>query len=178
MRRLAKISILTRLIDAMRERGSWCGETHVQKAAVFLQDLLKVPLGFEFVLYKHGPFSFELRDELTAMRADEFFKLEPQRPYGPRIVLTDRSDYIQKKFPRTIRKYQRKIDFVADVVEKKGVLELERLATALFISLHQYPSGSVDIRASELTRVKPHISRENAQSAVRDVDKIMSRAPS
>ena len=58
--------VITRLIETLRERGSWCGETHVQKAAFFLQELMEVPTRFHFILYKHGPFSFDLRDELTA----------------------------------------------------------------------------------------------------------------
>jgi hypothetical protein len=62
------------------------GETHMQKATFFLQELIKVPLGFEFLLYKHGPFSFDLRDELTFMRAQGFLRLEPQYPYGPTLV--------------------------------------------------------------------------------------------
>jgi len=45
---------------------------------LFLQDLMRVPLELEFILYKHGPFSFDLRSELTSLRADELVKLEPQ----------------------------------------------------------------------------------------------------
>ena len=173
MDRLRRAALLTQLIREMRKQGSWCGETHVQKATLFLQDLLEVPLGLEFVLYKHGPFSFDLRDELAAMRADGFFKLQPERPYGPRIVLTDRSEYIQSLFSKTLHEHRKKIDFVAKTVGNKGVVELERLATALFITLHQNPPGSVDGRIDELTRVKPHISREDARSAVQEVDKII-----
>ena len=51
--------VITKLIETLRERGSWCGETHVQKAAFFLQELMEVPMRFNFILYKHGPFSFE-----------------------------------------------------------------------------------------------------------------------
>src|SRR6516225_10114425 len=95
MDRLRMAAVLTRLIEQLRARGSWCGETHVQKATLFLQDLMCVPLGFDFILYKHGPFSFDLRDELTSLRADGLIKLEPQWGYGPRIATTDRSHYIQ-----------------------------------------------------------------------------------
>jgi len=78
MDRLRKAALQTRLIEQLRKEGSWCGETHVQKATLFLQDLMRVPLELEFILYKHGPFSFDLRSELTSLRADELVKLEPQ----------------------------------------------------------------------------------------------------
>jgi len=70
MDRLRRAALLTQLIERLRRRGSWCGETHVQKATLFLQDLTRIPMGFDFILYKHGPFSFDLRDELTSLRAD------------------------------------------------------------------------------------------------------------
>ena len=176
MNRLARAALITQLIKAMRERGSWCGETHVQKAGLFLQDLLKVPLGLDFVLYKHGPYSFDLGAELTAMRADELVKLQPQRRYGPKIVPTERSDYVQDLYSKTVKKYRKEIEFVANTVGSKGVVELERLATALFITLRCIPPGTVDQRANELTRVKPHISKEDAQSAVYEVDEIIKKA--
>src|SRR5712691_6659948 len=105
MDRLRRAALLTRLIEQLRQSGSWCGETHVQKATLFLQQLMRVPLGFDFILYKHGPFSFDLRDELTSLRADELVKLEPQQGYGPRIVTTDRSAYIQELYSKTLEQY-------------------------------------------------------------------------
>ena len=59
MDRLRRAAILTQLVGNLRREGSWCGETHVQKATFFLQELMEVPLGFNFVLNKHGPFSFD-----------------------------------------------------------------------------------------------------------------------
>ena len=83
MDRLRRAALLTRLIELLRKKGSWCGETHIQKSTFFVQNLMKVPLSFDFILYKHGPFSFDLRDELTGLRADGLIRLEPQWPYGP-----------------------------------------------------------------------------------------------
>ena len=49
-----KEAVLIALMTGLREQESWCGETHVQKAAYILQEGLKVPIGLDFVLYKHG----------------------------------------------------------------------------------------------------------------------------
>jgi len=70
MNRLKRDVVILSLIENLKKKGSWCGETHIQKATYFLQELFDFPLGFEFILYKHGPFSFDLSDKLTAMRAD------------------------------------------------------------------------------------------------------------
>ena len=62
--------ILLSLIESMKDNGSWCGETHIQKSMYFLQTMFLVPTDFEYILYKHGPFSFELRDSLGDMRGN------------------------------------------------------------------------------------------------------------
>ena len=95
MDRMRTAALLTRLMEELRNKESWCGETHVQKVAFFAQELTGIPMNFEFILYKHGPFSFDLRDELTALRADGLLKLETQWPYGPRISPTQQGEYIK-----------------------------------------------------------------------------------
>src|SRR5262249_7838745 len=176
MDRLKRGVVLTRLIEKMRAHGSWCGETHVQKSTFFLQDLTKVPLEFDFILYKHGPFSFDLRDDLTGLRADELIRLEPQWPYGPQIALTDRSEHFQRIYPKTLRKYDDRIAFVAEKLGSKEVADLERLATALFVTQREEANASVDARSKKLTDLKPHISVESARAAVEEVDRIAKDA--
>jgi len=84
-----QFSVLLDLVVELRNSGSWTGETHVQKATYLLQELLGLPTGFEFVLYKHGPFSFELREALERMEAGRLIELEEQRyPYGPKSFKT------------------------------------------------------------------------------------------
>lgn len=177
MTRLQRAALLTRLIDNLREQGSWCGETHVQKAVSFLQDVAKIPTGFVFVLYKHGPFSFDLRDELTALRADELLKLEHQSPpYGPRFAPTERSEYVQEIFSKTLESYKDQVKFVADKLGKKNVGELERLATALYVTLKAEDDASVSDRVKEISRLKPHVVPESAEAAVEEVDEIIEEA--
>lgn len=100
--------------------------------------------------------------------------LEPQWPYGPRIALTEHSAYVQGLFTKTIKKYEGAISFVAGKLGNKGVAELERIATALFITLKKLPKASVMERAAEVARVKPHVSIESATTALREVDDIIS----
>ena len=175
MDRLRRAALLTRLIERLRRKGSWCGETHVQKATLFLQDLMHVPLGLDFILYKHGPFSFDLRDELTSLRADELIKLEPQLGYGPRIATTDRSRYIQGLYSKTLEKYDDSISFVTEKLGNKGVADLERLATALYVRQELTDDLSIDERAAKLTALKPHIARDEAVAAIVEVDQIIEQ---
>ena len=176
MDRLSRAAVLTRLIEQLRRKGSWCGETHVQKATLFLQGLMLVPLGYDFILYKHGPFSFDLRDELTSLRADELVRLEPQRGYGPRIATTDRSEYIQGLYSKTLEKYDDRISFVTQRLGSKGVTDLERLATAFYVTDNSVSDASIDERATKLTALKPHIGPDDAAAAITEVDQIIEQS--
>ena len=174
MKRLAKAALILQLRDELQEQGSWCGETHVQKSVYFLQDALGVPLGFDFVLYRHGPFSFELRDELVALRAEGLLSLQPQSaPYGPRLVSTADGEQLLTRFPNTLGRYQGKVSAVAEFLRGRGVASLERVATALML-MRADPDGSPEGLARRLVEIKPHIRYESAVSAVHEVQEFLA----
>jgi hypothetical protein len=176
MNRLAQEAVLGALAQRLDEFGSWCGETHIQKATFLLRELTDVPFDFDFILYKHGPFSFELRDELASMRADRLLERQPQpAPYGPRIVVTNRGRELEERFARTMERYGSRIRWIAEEVGPKNVLELERLATALWIS-REHPEADDESRALELIRIKPHVSRDAALVAIREIDEFLEHA--
>lgn len=175
MDRLKKSALVMALAENLRKKGSWCGETHLQKATYFLQELHKVPTGFDFILYKHGPFSFELRDELTSMRADGFVDLQAQWPYGPSYMPTSKGKRLRQEYSRIVEKYQKALLLVAEQLGKQNVADLEKLATALYIKL-QKPSKSEANRAKCLHELKPHISIDESMTAVKTVDGIVKRA--
>jgi uncharacterized protein YwgA len=177
MDRFKKTALLTALAENLRKRGSWCGETHLQKATYFLQVLEKVPVGFDFILYKHGPFSFELRDELTAMRSDGLFDLDQQWPYGPTLVPTQKSKRLRQQYSKTLQKYERQLNFVSDQLGSQNVSELEKLATALYIRIETSPKSETQ-RAKYLHSLKPHVSLDDSLEAVKTVDGIIKLAKS
>lgn len=171
MKRMQRDAVLIRLIEALRARGSWCGETHVQKATFLLQEMVGVQTGFNFILYKHGPFSFDLRDELAAMRADGFVALRMQDPrYGPSIVREPHADTLLKRFPKTLTRNAASIEFVADKLRDKQVVELERLATAFFVSQKLGPKQPEGTCAQRINKLKPHISLAQAHDALEEVN--------
>jgi hypothetical protein len=160
----------------MWSRGSWCGETHLQKATFFLQELLNVGMDFEFILYRHGPFSFDLHDELVVMQADELLQLTSRRyGYGPSYVPTQFSETFLSRFPNTTTRYSAEIEFIADELRNKGVAELEKLATAFFIVKREGFKG-IDKRSRRLVELKPHVSMFDARRANEEIDAFVERA--
>jgi hypothetical protein len=178
MNRLRRVAIVARLMERLGARGSWCGETHLQKAMFFLQELLEVSTEFDFILYKHGPFSFDLRDELTAMRADGLVAMQKNPfPYGPTLVPTEVAANLESRFPKTLRQYAGQIDFVANNLGGKGVADLERLATALWVMQEDsHTPSTAEHWVKRVHELKPHVALEEARSAVAEVSEIANRS--
>ena len=168
-------AVILSLLDAMKRSDSWCGETHIQKCAFFLDRGLKVPLELEFVLYKYGPFSFDLRELLGEMRANFLIDLEPRAPYGPSLVVSESGEALMKRFPRTIRKNKGAIEFVANRLGGRSVAELERLGTVLYVRT-EWPDLEADRQVQQLVQLKPHVQIEQAQDAVSEVDRLLQEA--
>ena len=164
-------SLICHLVEQMRKAGSWSGQTQIQKSVVFLQDLLRVPMGYDFILYKHGPFSFDLRSELAIMRIRLQLDLEPNHWYGPSFTL---GVWGRKavEFPTA---YDDAIEFVATEISVKDTRSLERISTAFFLKA-KYPSRSDSQTASEIHRLKPHISIQQALQAIEEVDELGRKA--
>jgi hypothetical protein len=176
MKPLAKRALIIALLERMTERGSWCGETHIQKGVYVCQEGLGVPLGYDFILYKHGPFSFDLREDLGSMEADRLLEtfLRPY-PYGPSLSPGPLAGNLLKQFPKTVARYSRQLSFIADHLGQRGVVELERLTTALYVGRELHLKG-VKERVNAVRRLKPHIAPDEALEAVHSVDDFLRTA--
>ena len=178
MESIERRAVIVTLIRALGQAGSWCGETHVQKAVYMLQRLTGVPTGYDFVLYKHGPFSFALRDELATMRAEHLLELVIRSPdYGPAIMTTSNSTRLEESAKKALAKFEKEIGFVARTVGKRGVAELERLATALLIFQDTPPRATKKDFSRHLIELKPHVSEEDAAKAITEARCLMRSAP-
>lgn len=164
-------SILINLIRSLKDNDSWCGETHIQKAMYLLKEVAKVETNFDFILYKHGPFSFDLRDELTSMRADGILSIQSNFPYGHSFNISDIGELFIEKMPRLDEDELKKIKFIAQTVGSRNVASLERLATALYVTSDK----PVENRAETINKIKPHISISEAEEAIGEIDRLLQK---
>lgn len=177
MDRVARYALLAELVSKLERKDSWCGETHIQKTTYLAQDLAGLAVGLDFVLYRHGPYSFDLHDELTAMRADGVLRIEPRNPpYGPSLLPTERAEKLRSDRRAFLDQFAAKLDFITDLVATKSVVELERLATAFYVTREQPEQASVDARAARLHELKSHVSLEQAKRALQTIDETIEAA--
>jgi hypothetical protein len=149
----------------------------VQKATYFLQEILGVETGFEYIIYKHGPYSFDLAEELTSLRADYLMEFNHRSPgYGPSLVPTEISEELRSRFPKTLASHKPQIKFIAKKFGSKGVAELEKLATALWVTRELGGDADDNERAERIHVLKPHVSVVDSLEAVQEFEQIASEA--
>ena len=177
MNKLERYVMVVCLAENLSKSGSWCGETHIQKSVYFMKTLFSKVIDYPFILYKHGPFSFELRDDIGIMIANGYLKIVPMFPYGPKILLGELAGKIKELFPNTLRKNRERIEFVTGKLADKNAVELEARATALYIR-KETPLGQENMnkRAAKLCELKPHIPFDSAKEAVEETDEIIQSA--
>ena len=156
MNQLHRHAILLSLTERLRELGSWCGETH-------------------YILYKHGPYSFELKDELTARLGDHLLTVKPANPYGAHLYPSEDAAAFLARFPNAREKYAVAVEAVARKLGPKSVKDLERCATALYVLLNN-PLDSSKKQATEIHRIKSHVTLVEAKAALEEVQVFIGQA--
>ena len=177
MRQRQRIAVILQLMEKMWNQGSWCGETHIQKNVFFLQELFGVPLDYEFVLYKYGPFSFDFSYLIPEMQSGGLVQLVPQSGYGPKIQVTRRGWEYHHLYDHYIDQFQKKTSFIAETLGNMGVGDLERIATGFFVTIgFNHSKDWVKGRGRKLSELKPHIDLSAAIDAINEVDQIIAKA--
>ncbi len=173
MDRTDRRALVLALVDALRASGSWCGETHVQKSCYILQRLVGLPTNFEFILYKHGPFSFDLQEYFHSLRGDDLIAAAPTGyRYGTSLLVTEHGKKIEQLRSDLIAKYAAQFKKVSDRLGPKSVRDLEKIATAVYVTDELGPDKSVEERAKKITEYKKHVSFKEATQAVEEFESI------
>lgn len=163
-------AIILELIRKMRDCGSWCGETHLQKCVyIMTEGLGNRSLDFDYVMYKHGPYSFELHEEIGRMEATGLINLRPNPGYGPSLLLSDTGLQLVQRFPGTVSAQKADIQLVAERFSPRTVTQLERIATALFVK-RRFPELSRDSQLAKFRELKPYLPAASAELGFQELE--------
>jgi uncharacterized protein YwgA len=106
MKRRQRQAVLLKLLQELHDKGILCEYRTLQTVVYPLQEEKRVPLKFPFIPYKGSPYSFELRDEITAMLADGLIILHSQPyPNSPVLVVTEDGERLMSRYPKTLSKH-------------------------------------------------------------------------
>ncbi|RWO58547.1 hypothetical protein [Mesorhizobium sp.] len=160
------------VVKALKDRGSWTGETHIQKAAYIAKVRRNIPFESEFVLYKHGPFSFDMSKSIVHMLSRGLLYTENNPGYGPSFRVSDSLwKALNTRLDSFYSQFEAGIYSVSSALARKNVAELERVATAVYV-MSNFSNFSLEEQAKTITKLKPHIAQEMALGALREAELI------
>ena len=163
--------VIVELVRRLNETASRTGSTHVQKCTFFLQFLFRLPLGYSFVIYHYGPYSFDLEDELAILRWRGLLTVEPDREgYGVHYRLGPAVSDLQAGLPED---EVGAVRLAVDYLGRRPVRTLELLATTYY--LYKGLDGKTRTREQAVDAVlalKPHFTEAEVQSALQEIARI------
>lgn len=158
-----KHATILAVVERLNAAGSWTGRTHVQKALYLLNDAAGCSLPFEFVLYKHGPYSFDVDAELEQMKSYAAIAATPRAPAGVTLFPASNAQYVKDRSPLNQGMLEH-IDHICSFVGRMDVHKLEALSTAVWIETREQLRDEQKV-ADRLVELKPHVSRHDAKQA-------------
>jgi hypothetical protein len=160
--------LILAMIEALSAQGARCGKTAVVKGLLLAESAGLLEPRFRFFLYKHGPYSTEVLDDVERMVSYDAVAVEPGLDgYGVLLKPAKMASYVKQQSPLS-DEARAVIDRVCGFIRQRNVLHLERLATAAWIRTREAIDDPDDV-AQRLHALKPHISLEAAREADRQV---------
>ena len=156
-------AVAIRLVEALDESGVRNTLERIQKAA-FALDFIGAPLGCVFMMYKHAPYSFDLTDVLTGLRARRFLAVKPKE-IGPVWSAAEMGDRITRRFPNTLARLESRMAFaVRECAAMVSLPEMGRINTALLLMRKRRDAGEPPLDIGEtamgVCEEIPHLRRE------------------
>jgi len=176
---LNRYACVLSVIKSLQKTTEKVNETKIQKTMFFIEEIFPEIDVYEFIMYKYGPFSFDLRDDLGHMVAKKFLRTIDREPYGTQISEDDLSKQLEMQYSENYLKIKPYSDFIAEKIGGKGIHDLEAIGTALFI---------IQIKDKEIQNItlqnkiklfdifKPHIDEKIAIDAIEEVKTILEEA--
>jgi hypothetical protein len=170
-----KHALVLAVIRGLHVHGSWTGKTHVQKALFLMKAAARIEVPFAYVLYKHGPYSFELESELEQMQSYAAVKIEPNAEGFGVVLTTGPGAGFATRLAQLSKTEQTQVELTCQFVGNRNMADLERLATAAWIRMNEGRTESHRV-AARLNQLKPHISVPQAEAADAEVFSFLSEA--
>jgi len=168
-----KHALILAMIETLKRQGNRTGKTHIIKGLFLAQAARLVDVPFEFFLYKHGPYSTDIEENIEQMKSYGATEVETDfEGYGVHLSAGGMAEFTKQQ-ARIPEHTQQALQRVCQFLHHRNVNHLERLATAAWIRKRE---GVIDADqvARRLHELKPHISLAEAREAYEQLRLIRS----
>jgi uncharacterized protein YwgA len=172
MKESQKLGLLSSIVRKLNQADSWTGRMHIQKFIYFAQELLGVPLSYDFILYQRGPYSFDLDTEIQSLRSIGAVEIRARPPYGPSYSSTGLGEVISR-LSAVDGETDDRLTALAKELGPKQAKDLELLATTLYV-LKERGRPDPDV-VTRVLSLKPQFSKDQAEDALQKVRELQAR---
>ena len=167
-------ALIVLLTEKMQENRQRFGKTALQKLIYLLQTVFKVPVGYQYSLYIHGPFCSELMDDLDYVSCIGGVAVTmDQGSNGYSISPAHDAALIKNKAQDFLTTYQPQIKKLLAEFGSMRVRDLELRSTIIFVDRDAVTSNREITRndfIQEIKSIKPHFSYEEIKEAMEELE--------
>lgn len=172
--RADRLTFVFFIIDKLKNKGSWCSLLHIQKACYMARQMLGVPLNYEFIRYKHGPYCFKLTDEIDAARNTFLiYSDEIIAPDGFPFALYQRVKDCVAAEEEKGYEYIEYVNFIADWFGNKQGRQLE-LLTSIYMVMGDLKKCAIqkkEINSTKSQSWKSDFTKTDIKTAIAETQK-------
>jgi len=147
------------------------GKTVLQKLVYILQEIYRVPCGYDYILYNYGPYSEALADDLSFFASMDGVKIDWSRRLGYEIKEAGKTAHFRNKGEEFLTKYASQINEVIKEFGGMNAKELELRSTILYVSKEE-PLEEKDL-LNRVKEIKPHFSVAEIDSAYKELKPLL-----
>ncbi len=172
-----KVGLISRLSKEFEHSSTQFGKTAVMKYLFILQEVFKVPCGYDFSLYTYGPYSADVLSDLDYSEAIDAVKLYNvcSGTGGYSIEPSSKTEEYISKAESFLNKYQQEIREVLKLFSGMTARDLELRSTIIYMYKKYISNGwSIlsDEIASDVRELKPHFNIEEILYAYEQLDEM------
>ncbi|ABI67511.1 YwgA family protein [Syntrophomonas wolfei] len=145
------------------------GKTVLQKLVYILQEIYRVPCGYDYILYNYGPYSEALADDLSFFASMDGVKVEWNRRLGYEIKKAERTSHFRERGKDFLTQHASQIDEVIKEFGSMNAKELELRSTILYVSKEE-PLDKSDL-LDRVKDIKPHFTVGEIDNAYQELER-------
>lgn len=179
MELLDRIAVITALVKQVQEkRGAPVPRTVLMKMLYLLQEVMQVPLGYQFRFYNYGPYDARVLNDIAVAQAWNALIencVEEASFYSYEIQVGSGADAFMSQHQAIIDKYCEPIQTVASHFAQYGAAEMEIVATLVWIDqiwYRQNHRGSIDELQREFALMKHRLAERDISQFIQILLKI------
>lgn len=167
------------LISEITKQKPNLGKTAMMKFIYILQQVYKVPIGYDYEIYTYGPYSADVNGDIQLASDFDIIKvisvIFPTGYSGYELHSTDLTEDFVEREKDFVGLHRDSISEVVNIFGKKSVKDLELSSTIIYVySFHAFNNWDTDIKevSIRVKNIKPHFSIDEIESEYHNLDKL------